>query len=175
MAARAPDTSVLEDDLAPSMPEAGTQTRYAERALDALRASGLRITRPRRSVVELLERASGSSTAAAIHEALKKRRIAIDLASVYRTLAVLESRGLIHRLATVEGVVRCEPGFEESACHHHLVCVRCGTVREMACDGQLALRARVLRETGFAADAHKVELTGVCAPCQAGVRPVADA
>lgn len=148
-------------------PADATSTRYAAQAIDALRSAGLRITRPRRSIVELLERADRPLTAAGIHEQLKRRRIAIDLASVYRSLAILEEYRLIHRLASVEGVVRCEPGFEASACHHHLVCRQCGAVREVECDGQIPLRARVEGAYGFHVEAHAVELTGLCRACYA--------
>lgn len=146
---------------------AGPGSRYADLALAALRSAGLRVTRPRRSVVELLERAERPLTAAGIHEALLRKRIDVDLASVYRTLAVLEQHSLIHRLLTVEGVVRCEPGFEEAACHHHTVCRKCGKVKEMSCDGALALRAKVQAATGFTADSHRLELTGLCLGCAA--------
>lgn len=142
-------------------------SRYASLAVDALRAAGLRITRPRRSVVELLERADRPLAAGAIHEALKRRRIAVDLASVYRSLAILERHGLVHRLTSVDGVVRCEPGFEASACHHHLVCDRCGAVKEVACDGQAELRAAVRQAHGFRVEGHRVELTGLCSACHA--------
>jgi Fur family ferric uptake transcriptional regulator len=146
---------------------------YSDRATDALRANGLRITRPRRSIIELLERASAPLTAAAIHEALRKRRIVIDLASVYRTVSALEARELIHRLQSVEGVVRCEPGFEASRCHHHLVCERCGAAREIACDGLEPQRARVEKATGFHITRHQLEFVGLCAAC-ASARPVAN-
>ncbi len=142
-------------------------TRYAERALEALRTAGLRVTRPRRSVVELLERSSVPLTAAAIHEELKHRRVSVDPASVYRTLAVLAAHGLIHRLVTVEGVVRCEAGFENSACHHHLVCRRCHRVREVACDRPFEAASLGARAAGFRVDAHEVELVGLCADCAA--------
>jgi Fe2+ or Zn2+ uptake regulation protein len=146
---------------------------YADTAMDALRQHGLRITRPRRSVIELLERASAPLTAAAIHEALRKRRIVIDLASVYRTVTALETRGLIHRLRCVEGIIRCEPGFETGSCHHHVVCRRCGAVREFQCDGLESVRALVERATNFRLDEHQVELVGLCEHCADARLPAA--
>lgn len=154
--------------LALSTESADVETRYAEQAVAAMRTAGLRITRPRRSIVELLERSARPLTAGAIHEQLKRRRILVDLASVYRTLTVLEERGLIHRLATVEGVVRCEPGFEGSACHHHLVCSKCQSVREVRCDGLEALRRSIADESGYRIERHAVELVGLCPSCAAG-------
>lgn len=142
----------------------GELTRYARVALDALRAAGLRITRPRRSIVELLERSSKPLTAAALHEALRRRRILVDLASVYRTLAVLEQRSQIHRLSVVEGVVRCSaPG---AACHHHLVCRACGEAREVSCRvGDAA--AALVDTAGFVCESHRLELLGLCDRCVA--------
>lgn len=141
-------------------------SRYADRALEALRQGRMRITRPRRSIVELLERAGEPLTASGVHEALRRRRIAVDLASVYRTLTVLESHGLIHRLGAIDGVVRCEPGFERAACHHHAICRSCGKVKELTCDPHTRLPPPGAEQAGFLADAHVVELVGLCAACR---------
>lgn len=142
-------------------------TRYAVLAIEALRGAGLRITRPRRSIVEVLERADHPLTAAGVHDLLRRKRIHIDLASVYRTLAVLEEQRLIHRLRSVDGVVRCEPGFEESSCHHHLVCRSCGAVKEVGCNVSHALESVAREAADFVPDAHHVELVGLCAKCRA--------
>jgi Fe2+ or Zn2+ uptake regulation protein len=139
--------------------------RYAEMALSALRTEGLRITRPRRSVVELLEKSSQPLTPAAVHDALKRRRIDIDLASVYRTLAVLEGRGLTHRLSAVEGVVRCEDPRLFSACHHHRICVLCGEVREFRCSPEQLRQFDAPVQAGFRVEGHRLELTGCCEAC----------
>lgn len=152
------------ETLSPPLPDE-EGPRYAERALAALRMAGLRITRPRRSIVELLERTRTPLTAGAIHEALRKRRIAIDLASVYRTLAVLETQSLIHRLSVVEGVIRCEPGFAGAQCHHHIVCRRCGEAKEFRCDGLGALRGELMRTTHWRGEEHRIELLGLCPAC----------
>ena len=141
--------------------------RYAEMALAALRSEGLRITRPRRSVVELLEKSAHALTPAAVHEALKRRRIDIDLASVYRTLAVLEGRGLIHRLSAVEGVVRCEEPVSSVRCHHHRICSACGEVREFRCSPDQLRQFETLGGGSFEVQGHRVELTGRCATCLA--------
>lgn len=156
-------TSTSETFSTPLPEEEGP--RYVERALAALRIAGLRVTRPRRSIVELLERTRKPLTAGAIHEALRKRRIAIDLASVYRTLAVLEAQALIHRLSVVEGVIRCEPGFAGAPCHHHIVCRRCGDAREFQCDGMAALRGELMRTMQWRGDEHRIELLGLCPAC----------
>ncbi len=139
--------------------------RYSEMALSALRAEGLRITRPRRSVVELLEKSSHPLTPAAVHDALKRRRIDIDLASVYRTLAVLEGRGLTHRLSAVEGVVRCEDPRLFAPCHHHRICVLCGDVREFRCSPEQLRQFDASVHADFRVEGHRLELTGCCEAC----------
>jgi Fe2+ or Zn2+ uptake regulation protein len=144
-------------------------SHYAASALDALRGAGLRITRPRRSVVELLEHTETALTAGAIHEALQRRRIPIDLASVYRTLAVLETQGLIRRLMTTEGVVRSEPGRDRAGCDHHVRCRRCGIVRAFACEGAHEIYRQAERQAGFSIETHALELVGLCDRCNASL------
>ena len=149
---------------------------FAEEASQLLTLAGLRVTRPRRAVVELLERALEPLEAAAIHAQLKGSGISIDRASVYRVLAVLETHGLVHRLMGNGGYLACHlprhlhvAGDEEPAdqsCHHHVVCRRCHRAVEIHCDGLPTLVAAVALATGFRAERHALEVTGLCRNCQ---------
>lgn len=149
---------------------------FAEEASQMLASAGLRVTRPRRAVVELLERSPCPLDATAIHQQLRAQGIRVDRASVYRVLAVLEEHSLVHRVLSHGGYMACHPpahvhlaGMGEpsdQSCHHHLLCRQCNKALEIHCDGLGTLMAAITRATGFAVERHALEVTGLCRECQ---------
>ncbi len=149
---------------------------FAEEASQVLSGAGLRVTRPRRAVVELLERAQHPLDAADVHKELKLQGITIDRASVYRVLAVLEEQGLVHRVLSQPGYMACHPPAHvhlhaqgeplDHSCHHHLICTRCKATREIHCDGMRPLMAAITDSMGFAVQGHSLEVRGLCRQCQ---------
>ncbi|MBI5498188.1 MAG: transcriptional repressor [Deltaproteobacteria bacterium] len=149
---------------------------FAEEASQVLAGNGLRVTRPRRAVVELLERSPRPMGAADIHQELRTQGIRIDRASVYRVLAVLEAQGLVHRVLSAQGYMACHPpthlhlhgGTEpaDHSCHHHLVCRACGRTLETHCDGLRGLIDTIVERTGFQVEGHVLEIVGTCRECR---------
>jgi Fe2+ or Zn2+ uptake regulation protein len=151
---------------------------FAEEASQVLAGAGLRVTRPRRAVVELLERTTTPLDAAAVHQKLRSQGVHVDRASVYRVLSVLEAQGLVHRVLSTSGFLACHPpahihlsGLPEPRdknCHHHLLCRQCGRALEIHCDGLAPLLGAIAQTTGFSVEKHALEVTGRCRECQQG-------
>jgi Fur family transcriptional regulator, ferric uptake regulator len=124
---------------------------------------GLRATRQRVSVLQLLAAEPNDATAQELHERLRERGERVGLATVYRTLAALHEAGAIDRLSHHPGETcyrLCGEGH-----HHHLVCSDCHRVVELA-DCDLGPRlAQLGAGHGFKVTAHSVEAVGVCADC----------
>lgn len=149
---------------------------FAEEASQVLAGAGLRVTRPRRAVVELLERASSPLDPAQVHKELTSQGVPIDRASVYRVLSVLEEQGLVHRVLSTQGYMACHPPTHlhlqhqgeplDHSCHHHLICSRCQKTVEIHCDGLVSLVAAIQDGTGFKVQAHSLEVRGICRACQ---------
>ena len=76
-----------------------------------LREAGLRITKPRRIILEILHDSEGHPDAAQILERAVARDSRISLATVYRTMKALEESGAIQRHAFAGGPAR----FEQAA------------------------------------------------------------
>jgi Fe2+ or Zn2+ uptake regulation protein len=131
-----------------------------------LRGAGQRYTSQRRDLIHLLER-SGSPRS--IPEILAD---ADDLkqSSVYRNLAALEHAGVVRRVPTDEEFGRYELAEELIGHHHHLVCAKCGTMRDVEVPSALedtleATLDRIASRAGFARVAHRLDLVGLCAEC----------
>ena len=98
----------------------------ADDLVAVLRTNGLRITQPRMAVCAVIaERHGEHLTATSIFEAVQASAEGeVDIASVYRTLDVLEEAGAIEHGHIGHGPTVNH--LAEDADHQHLVCSRCG-------------------------------------------------
>lgn len=132
---------------------------------DKLNQKGLRLTKPRQVVMSILERATVPLSPQAIHQQAIENQADIGLVSVYRTLELLTTMGLVRRVHgqdSCEGYVLASPGH-----HHHLVCRTCDRAVEFTgTDNLIPLLEQLQHETGFTVDEHLLQLYGLCPDCQ---------
>lgn len=133
---------------------------------DLLEDDGQRYTAGRRSLVDVLSQAGRPLTAAEILAAGS-----LSQSSAYRNLAVLETCGVVHRVAGTDEFARFElaEGLTDHH-HHHLICTACGNVADFTVADSLeadleAAMSAVARATGFRAEHHRLDLLGRCAAC----------
>ncbi|HEX8034703.1 MAG TPA: Fur family transcriptional regulator [Ktedonobacterales bacterium] len=128
-----------------------------------LRHLGLRVTPQRLLVMQALASGSGHLTADEIMRWTAERYPAINLATIYRTLDLLTSVGLVTQTDLGSGVAHFE--LVGDSLHHHLICEHCGAMVEVD-DALLApVRERLLRDHGFRASARHIALFGTCKHC----------
>ena len=153
---------------------AATPGGWADHADAALRRAGHRSSEPRAAVIRTLARHGCLLTAREISDRLREDGRDVGVATVYRSLDVLEGLGLLHRLDTGEGPSRYEPAHPSGEHHHHLICNRCGRVSAFE---DPALERSVHRMAGrlaFRVEGHDVSLRGTCEAClgiASAVRP----
>ena len=132
-----------------------------------LERDGYRMSGPRSAVVETLDDLGCSVTAKEIADRLHARGQDIGVASIYRTLELLDRLRLTRRVDAAEGVARYEPLDPSGEHHHHLVCDNCGEVAAFA-DPQLERAIeRLADRVDYAVEAHDVTLRGECPSCRA--------
>ena len=135
-------------------------------ARDTLERDGYRLSAPRTAVVETLATLGCSVTAKEIGDRLRDRGEDIGVASIYRTLDLLDRLHLARRVDAAEGVARYEPIDPSGDHHHHLVCERCGEVTAFE-DRELEhVIERLADRVDYAVDAHDVTLRGNCPDCR---------
>ena len=91
--------------------------------------------------------------------------------TVYRALAALTERGQVHRLESQNAFVACNCDRHDHAAILS-VCTDCGAVDESAAPAIMADLSDLMKETGFAATRHVIEIHGICASCDADVPPL---
>jgi Fur family ferric uptake transcriptional regulator len=134
---------------------------------EGLRARGMRSTPQRRHVLEAVD-ALGHATAEQICDYVRRTDADVSLATVYRTLELLEELELVTHAHLEHGAPTYHSVRSEE--HLHLVCRECNRVQDADADLGHALARAVEEQTGFQTDVRHMALHGLCAECAARAR-----
>ena len=137
-------------------------------AITALKDLGLRITVPRRQVIDVLASTHEHLTVEDLHEQVQQRTDGIHLATIYRTVEALVEAGLIDHIHLPHGATTYHLIVEADASHCHAMCTGCDRVIDLPSDVLDDVAADVRRRHGFELNARHVALTGRCRDCLAG-------
>jgi Fur family ferric uptake transcriptional regulator len=132
-----------------------------------LTEAGLRLTPQRDAILQTLveqreEPISAEDVWNAMHDG---RSRPVGLATVYRTLDLLQRLGVAERVSAADGrnLYRLDPALFQG--HYQLICTRCGEVREQRAQWLEGLADRIETETGFRAFEPELKVYGVCGSC----------
>ncbi|MGG5462397.1 Fur family transcriptional regulator [Clostridium sp. B9] len=135
---------------------------------EELKKKGYKLTPQRRAIVDTIIQNEGKHlTAEEIYDEVKKNCPEIGLATVYRTIILLEEMGVIYKLDLEDGCSRYELAHDdEHHRHHHLVCNKCGKVFEVEADLLDELEEEIETKYGFKILDHTVKFFGICKDCK---------
>jgi len=132
---------------------------------ELLSQAGYRVTEPRRLVMRLLLESTVPLSPQALFETGRALQPGLGLVTVYRTLALFEALGLVHRVHLQEdchGYLPISPGHR-----HFLICQHCGGAVEFSGSEDLeGLIATIEAQTGYRVAGHLLQLIGLCPACQ---------
>lgn len=133
-----------------------------------LKDKGYKLTPQRRAVLDIIIENEGKHLSTEeIYDLVKKDCPEIGLATVYRTLQLLEEMNLIFKLNFSDGKNRYELSHaEEDHHHHHLICVKCGKITEVEGDLLEILEKEVEKKYNFKITNHLLKFFGYCDKCQ---------
>jgi Fur family ferric uptake transcriptional regulator len=133
-----------------------------ERAAEALRAHGCRVTQPRIAVLRSLLEHGGTIDAITLTERAQQYEPGIHEATVYRTVKVLAEVGIAGHVHAGHGrsLVRLA-GDEQLVA----VCQDCGAISPLPVEAVDVLVSSVAAETGFLLEPGHFALEGVCGTC----------
>jgi len=120
--------------------------------------NGLKMTGPRRVIARVLSEATDHPDVDELHRRATRVDSRISLATVYRTVRLLESKGILSRRDLGSRRARYEPSGDKH--HFHLVDKESGTVVEFAAPQAEALLCEIAAAQGFEVDNIKIELFG---------------
>lgn len=126
-----------------------------------LKKSGLKVTLPRRLILELLENSDQRHLSAEdAYRMLLERGENIGIATVYRVLAQFEAAGLVerHQFDGTTSVFELTPETH----HDHLICTACGTVIEFSNEKIETLQHKIASQAGLEITGHSLQIYGTC-------------
>lgn len=132
-----------------------------------LKEKGYKLTPQRRSIVDsIIDNEGKHLTAEEIYDHVKIDCPEIGLATVYRTIILLEELGIVSKLDLGDGCSRYELVHdEESHQHHHLVCSDCGKVIEVEGDLLEVIERNIEEKYKFIIQNHSLKFFGKCSEC----------
>lgn len=135
--------------------------------IELLKEKGFKLTPQRRCVLNTILNSDGKHLSAEeIYDLVKESCPEIGLATVYRTMQVLDELGLVYKHNFDDGRIRYEITQNEDHQHHHLVCKKCGKVIEVEEDLLEQLETQVENKYSFSITDHNVKFFGYCSYCK---------
>lgn len=128
-----------------------------------LRAHGLRVTKPRLTVLEILGRGGHLE----VDEITRQARTQLDSVStqaIYDVLGALARAGLARRIEPAGSAARYEARTGDN--HHHIVCRACGAIADVDCAVGSAPCLDPSTTHGFDVDEAEVTYWGLCPSCK---------
>jgi Fe2+ or Zn2+ uptake regulation protein len=132
------------------------------RIIEGMKKRGLKMTRQRLEIIDILAREKSHPSAAAILAEARKKAPTISLSTVYLTLDNLKRAGLIKELEFDDRDSRYEGDVSD---HLNLVCTRCGKIDDFHVPMPVRLE-KIEKKTGFRADTARFEYYGQCRECR---------
>ncbi len=129
----------------------------------ALAQHGLKLTRPRLAIVQVLSEGASHLSAQEIWEAARALYQPLGRATAFRTLNQMAELGVVRPLYLGSSELRYM--LVEGGHHHHMVCMQCGAVVELPGCPLTSLAEEAVVATGFEITGHLVEFFGVCHEC----------
>jgi Fur family ferric uptake transcriptional regulator len=120
--------------------------------------NGVKMTGPRRVIARVLSEATDHPDVEELHRRATRIDNRISLATVYRTVRLLEAKGILSRRDLGSRRARYEPSGDKN--HFHLVDRDSGTVVEFDAPGAERLLREIAKAQGFEVDTIKIELFG---------------
>lgn len=128
-----------------------------------LKSKGKSATRPRERIAAAVFAANGHFSVAELWQRLQPERV--SLATIYRTLELLEEAGLVRKISLGSDLACFEPLLGRRP-HGHLFCTNCRQLIEFS-DSVIEERlAEAVERHGFQQRSVHVQVFGLCQKCR---------
>lgn len=141
--------------------------RYCHKWGQKLKGFGFRLTAPREAILEVLTNTDKHLSAEDIYMAIHPDNPAIGLTTIYRTLELLEQKGIVSKYELTEK-------HSNKKHHHHLICKKCRKIIDYTDFINEEKEYIKKAETGlenkyeFDIDNHFIRFYGTCPDCKTG-------
>ncbi len=134
---------------------------------DSLKQRGVRLTRQRKILLDLIDSSGQHLDAEQLYQLAKEKDAKLNRVTVYRTLKLLKSGGLVDELDLMHH--KGDQHYYETRLkqeHAHIICLRCGRIEEYFGDPLQRMREQIEAQFGFQILIARTEVGGYCAHCR---------
>lgn len=132
-----------------------------------IKKKDIRLIPQRENILEVfIENKEKHLSASDIYSLMKEIDKSIGMSTIYRTLNLLEEKGIIAKRDFDNDFARYEFIYQkEGRVHHHLICKKCGKVIEIPDILPADFKEKLLKEKGFQCDDYYLKVFGYCDNC----------
>jgi len=132
-----------------------------------LRTNNLKYTKQRELILEIIYNNDGHFTPEDIYNLIKQTypTVKLGIATVYRTLTLLEESGIVSSISFGVQGKKYEFGLTDH--HDHLVCIECGGIEEFIDETIEKRQEEIAKKHNFEMRDHIMKIVGICQACQA--------
>ena len=133
-----------------------------DRFLEFIARKHLRLTGPRRAIIESVFGTEKHFTAEELLTWARRRDTSVSRATVYRTLPLLTESGLVREMDFGKEHKYYDPNYAQHPHHNHIICQDCGKIVEFDSRKIEQLENDISRRLGFSAKTHRLQITATC-------------
>jgi Fur family ferric uptake transcriptional regulator len=143
-----------------------TYEKLLEKFKDLLKTNTLKFTKQRELILKFLYENDDHFTPEDIYMLLKKEnpQINIGIATVYRTLTLLEDSGIASSISFGAQGKKYELGLKKH--HDHLICSACGDIIEFFDETIEEQQEKIAEKFNFKMTDQTMKIVGLCEKCQ---------
>ncbi len=131
---------------------------------DELKRCGLKSTKQRVAILEILSRSAEPVSAEQVFIELQRKEVAANLSTVYRTLEAMADKDLAVKL-NITGDNRTLFEYNRMIHRHYLVCLGCRRIKAIHSCPLEDYEQSLARETNYSITGHKLNVYGYCPEC----------
>ena len=130
-----------------------------------LARSGLKATKHRTEILDILEMSDQPLSAEQVFLELKKRKIPVNLSTVYRVLEAFSDKNLAVKL-NIPGDSRTLYEYKRMVHKHYLICLGCNKILAINRCPLGNYEESLAKETNYTISGHKLDIYGYCPECR---------
>ena len=138
------------------------QSSAKQRFLNFLETKNLRVTTPRRAIIDAVFSTEDHFTAEQLLDMARVLDPAVSRATVYRTLPLLTESGLVHEMDFGKDYKIYDPNYANSPNHNHIICDDCDKIVEFESNQLDELENEISHDLGFKVKNQQLKITGSC-------------
>jgi len=132
---------------------------------ELLEKEGIKNTKKRNLILEVLENSSTPITAEQIFLKLKENNNSIWISTIYRTLEMLMKKGIVTK-TVMPGESKALFELDRMQHKHHIICMECNKMMPVDDCPLKEYEKNLMKKTDFDVISHRLEIYGYCPSCK---------